>query len=215
MSTSVRPPDLRAARSAWRHLAPALLLLGALGRPATAHAAGHGGLVREFLAQTGHRVVVTLHREIGDLVEGLWMALWGETVGHASQGACAGLAVWDLAALALVAALVFAVVRVRNQTSRKRLDVARRMVEQGMEPPGDLLGDTTSGDLRRGVVLLFTGLGLLAASWAGGSTGHGPPSSAGLIPGFIGLGYLASHWLTRSDGLRSARRVERAPWEAE
>jgi len=190
------------------------LAAAAILQPGTAHAAlgraGQAGLVRELVAHTGHRVFAAVGRQLSDLVDGLLAGLWGETMGHAGNRACAGLAVWDLIALCLVAALVFAVVRVRNQTSRKRLEVARRMVEQGMEPPGDLLGDTTAGDLRRGIVLLFTGLGLLAASWFSGPAGHGPPSAAGFIPGFIGLGYLVSHWLSRGEEpqLRRAGRAE-------
>jgi hypothetical protein len=101
-----------------------------------------------------------------------------------------GFQVFDLAFLAVVALIVISAIRFRHATTRKRLDLARRMVEKGIEPPPELLGSNTGSDLRRGVVLVFTGVGLLVASLLGGSEGLSP---AGLIPGFIGIGYLVSH----------------------
>jgi hypothetical protein len=114
----------------------------------------------------------------------------GFDIGGGSGPRCAGFRACDLTFLAIVAVVIVAVVRLRHQTTRRRLDLARRMVEQGMEPPADLVGNSTGNDLRRGLVLVFTGLGLLGASFLGGK---GDLSPAGLIPGFIGLGYLASH----------------------
>jgi hypothetical protein len=101
-----------------------------------------------------------------------------------------GFRAFDLAFLGVVALIVISAIRFRHATMRKRLDLARRMVEKGIEPPPELLGSTTGSDLRRGVVLVFTGVGLLVASLLGGSQGLSP---AGLIPGFIGIGYLVSH----------------------
>jgi hypothetical protein len=103
---------------------------------------------------------------------------------------CAGFRACDLVFLGIVGAVIVAVLRLRHATQRRRLDLARRMVERGLEPPAELLGMPVRNDLRRGLVLLATGAGLLAASLMGGEQGVSP---AGLIPGFIGLGYLASH----------------------
>ncbi len=101
-----------------------------------------------------------------------------------------GFRAFDLAFLAVVALIVISAIRFRHATARNRLELARRMVEKGMEPSPELLGTTTGSDLRRGLVLVFTGVGLLLASLLGGSGGLSP---AGLIPGFIGIGYLISH----------------------
>ncbi len=101
-----------------------------------------------------------------------------------------GFRAFDLAFLGVVALIVISAIRFRHATQRRRLELARRMVEKGIEPPPELLGTTTGSDLRRGLVLVFTGVGLLAASILGGGDGLSP---AGLIPGFIGIGYLVSH----------------------
>ena len=66
--------------------------------------------------------------------------------------------------------------------------LTRYLIEQGMEPPAELFPTSAQGDLRRGIVLVFSGLGLLGASIS--MPGLGP---AGLIPGFVGLGYLVSY----------------------
>ena len=52
-----------------------------------------------------------------------------------------------------------------------------------------MVGAAGTNDLRRGLVLVSTGIGLSLASLMG----SGGMSPAGLIPGFIGLGYLVSH----------------------
>ncbi|PRQ09300.1 DUF6249 domain-containing protein [Enhygromyxa salina] len=101
-----------------------------------------------------------------------------------------GFRPFDLAFLAVVALIVISVIRFRHATTRHRLDLARRMVEKGIEPPPELVGANNGSDLRRGIVLVCTGLGLLLASMVGGSHSLSP---AGLIPGFIGIGYLVSH----------------------
>ena len=74
-----------------------------------------------------------------------------------------------------------------------------------MEPHDELVGATPEQDLRRGLVLVFAGGGLLAASFMGG---RGEMSPAGLIPGFIGFGYLVSYWLgvARRDRERERER---------
>ncbi|KIG13468.1 hypothetical protein DB30_08034 [Enhygromyxa salina] len=101
-----------------------------------------------------------------------------------------GFRPFDLAFLAVVALIVISVIRFRHATTRHRLDLARRMVEKGIEPPPELVGANNGSDLRRGLVLVCTGVGLLLASMFGASQSLSP---AGLIPGFIGIGYLVSH----------------------
>ncbi len=102
----------------------------------------------------------------------------------------------DLAVLALIAAVAFAFMRSRQIGEARRLEVAARMIEKGIEPPANLIGQDDHADLRRGVVLTSLGLGLVLAAWM---TGKAEASPLGLIPGFIGLGYLVSHRLTRAD----------------
>ncbi|MFO7564463.1 MAG: DUF6249 domain-containing protein [Enhygromyxa sp.] len=104
--------------------------------------------------------------------------------------ACGGFRAFDLAFLAVVALIVISAIRFRHATTRRRLELARKMVEKGIEPPPELVGAQTGSDLRRGLVLVFTGVGLLLASLLGGGKDLSP---AGLIPGFIGVGYLISH----------------------
>lgn len=114
--------------------------------------------------------------------------------------ACGGFRAFDFAFLAVVALIVISAVRFRHATTRRRLELARTMVEKGFEPPPELVGAHNGSDLRRGLVLVFTGVGLLLASALGGS---GELSPAGLIPGFIGIGYLVSHRFAVRGGGRS------------
>ncbi|HVI02752.1 MAG TPA: DUF6249 domain-containing protein [Enhygromyxa sp.] len=108
----------------------------------------------------------------------------------APQAPAGGFRAFDLAFLAVVALIVISAIRFRHATTRRRLDLARKMVEKGIEPPPELVGAHNGSDLRRGLVLVFTGIGLLLASLLGGGKDLSP---AGLIPGFIGIGYLVSH----------------------
>jgi len=103
---------------------------------------------------------------------------------------CSGFRAFDLAFLAVVALVVIAAIRFRHATARRRLELASRMVEKGIEPPPELVGHQRGNDLRRGLVLVCTGVGLTLASWLSSGGGVSP---AGLIPGFIGIGYLVSH----------------------
>ncbi len=128
---------------------------------------------------------------------GLLGSFWGG-VDPARTPGCAGgggSLVLDVAFLALLVIAVIAVVRIRQRTEQNRLELARKYIEKGMNPPATLFPSAAGNDLRRGIVLVFTGLGLLCASlvasgWSHGVQGLGP---AGLIPGFIGLGYLVSY----------------------
>ncbi len=147
---------------------------------------------------------------LGDLVEGLAGSVrgcltsagllgsfWGGVDPTTARADCtsAGSLVLDVAFLALLVIAVIAVVRIRQSSEQNRLALARQYIEKGMNPPPTLFPSAAGNDLRRGIVLVFTGLGLLCASlmasgWSHGVQGLGP---AGLIPGFIGLGYLVSY----------------------
>jgi hypothetical protein len=91
--------------------------------------------------------------------------------------------------LALAALVVIALGRMRLSAEHKRLDLARRLIEQGIEPPQDLLAAPARNDLRRGLVLGFAGLGLVIAGMLLGDRGL---AAGGLVPAFIGGGYLVS-----------------------
>jgi hypothetical protein len=120
---------------------------------------------------------------------------------ESEPSACAGgFRAFDFAFLAVVALVVISAIRSRHAIAGRRLELARRMVEKGIEPPPELVGTPNRSDLRRGLVLVFTGIGLLLASWLGGGAHLSP---AGLIPGFIGLGYLVSHRFAVRSGARS------------
>lgn len=128
---------------------------------------------------------------------GLLGSFWGGVDPAVAQahGSSAGSLVLDVAFLALLVIAVVAVVRIRQSSEQSRLELARQYIEKGMNPPPTLFPSAAGNDLRRGIVLVFTGLGLLCASlvasgWSHGVQGLGP---AGLIPGFIGLGYLVSY----------------------
>jgi hypothetical protein len=100
--------------------------------------------------------------------------------------------------LGVVALVLVAALRFRYAASAQRIDLARRMVERGMMPPEDIFSSSSRNDLRRGLVLLGAGAGLLAYGFA---SNPDTPSVAGLIPSFIGIGYLLSHRFAR--GTRS------------
>ena len=153
----------------------------------------------------GGNLDVHLHHGVDLLVElcdfGLG-TLWAESLGflglhpHEASPPCAGFRVVDFGFIALAALAIVLALRFRHTTQKRRLELARQMVERGMEPPDHLLGRDGSADMRRGLVLVFSGLGIVLASFLG----RGEASAAGLVPGFIGLGYLASHFFARRDG---------------
>lgn len=117
---------------------------------------------------------------------------------HAGVNAveCHDLRGVGFAFLGLAAVVVIAVGRMRLATEQRRLDVARRLIERGFEPPAGLLTGPAGRDLRKGVVMVFAGLGLVIAGMMLGDRGM---AAGGLIPAFIGIGYLVSHRLATSD----------------
>jgi hypothetical protein len=119
-----------------------------------------------------------------------WLFEPSSPVGSADR--CGGLRGVAFAVLGLAAIVMIAIGRMRMATEHKRLDVARRLVEQGIEPPQGLLMGPARNDMRRGIVLMFAGVGLFVA---GVLAGHRALMATGLVPEFIGIGYLLSYWL--------------------
>lgn len=119
---------------------------------------------------------------------------WLEIQVGGDPASCTSVRGFGVAFLALAALVVIALGRMRLSAEHKRLDLARRLVEQGLEPPSGLLSAPARADLRRGLVLGFAGLGLVLA---GGLLGDRGLAAGGLVPAFIGAGYLASFRLAR------------------
>ena len=198
-SPSTVPDFLRSLWQVSRALAVAIG--GALGLPAEAHADGlFRGCVQVQTVTSS--AILNLGSTLGSLrgqIRNLWWSvsdsssLWEAHVGSTGRGRC-GIGLEDIAIFAVLGTVLITMIRARRATIRQRLDLARAMVERGQEPPTDLLSPP-GNDLHRGFVLIFAGLGLLAASYVSRGTELSP---GGLIPLFIGLGYLLSHRFARS-----------------
>lgn len=106
-----------------------------------------------------------------------------------SSAPCGGLQGVGFAVLALVALVTIALGRMRLQTESKRLDLAQRLVEQGIDPPPGLLMGPARNDLRKGIVLGFAGVGLFVSGLMLGDRGL---AAGACVPAFIGVGYLLS-----------------------
>lgn len=182
-------------------LVPTSLALAVLGWSAEAQAAFPN--VGSILGDVGWdglhvtEVIAGVAGSIRGCSQGVFGSFWGGVDPSVTNGNCpgSGSLVLDIAFLALLVIGVIAVVRIRQRSEQNRLDLARQYIERGMEPPPTLFPSAAGNDLRRGIVLMFSGVGLLVASlvasgWSAGVQGLG---SAGLIPGFIGLGYLVSY----------------------
>lgn len=182
-SRSVRNPALRAVSA----FAP-LLAYASFGSGEAHAATGVGALVTGIASDSCN------------LGQTLLSALWGDIVVVSTPSAlpaCGSSILLDLGFLAILVLAVIAVVRIRHHTERGRLELARRYIEQGIEPPESLFPSAARADLRRGIVLIAAGLGMVAASALMGQSTHSSSSlsnfgPAGLIPGFVGLGYLVS-----------------------
>lgn len=171
---------------------PALALVVAyVGGVAEAHAAWGGLSAENLVTSVAH---TTFHHCVSDvsLFGGVFASPMAEGV------SCQSSWLFDLGALGLFFTTVVVIMRMRLRAEENRLDLARRYVEQGIEPPGNLFPSAARSDLRRGVVLIFAGLGLLATAGGGGQLGP-----VGLIPGFIGLGYIVSYALSQRLGRKS------------
>jgi hypothetical protein len=91
--------------------------------------------------------------------------------------------------------------RFRTTKERERHETLRRMVEKGMELPPELLVAPVgrpASDLRRGLVLVGLGVGLIVLIL---SAGHAQRYWAvGLIPALMGGGYLVTWRLSDREG---------------
>lgn len=110
---------------------------------------------------------------------------------------CSSFSGMGIAFLGLAAVVVVALARFRSQLEQRRLELARHFVEAGREVPRELLAGLARNDLRRGLVLEFASLGLLAAALVSGERWLAP---SGLVPAFIGIGYLVSYRVARRGG---------------
>lgn len=187
----------------WAALLPPLcaaLAFGVLGAP-VAHAQPHVGaaaapaLSTELFSLAGESVTQLFCLDAS--FDGLsWGGLgWTESAnpgGPGHGGPPRGLPILGLGLLGLAAVVVLALGRMRLANEHKRLDVAQRLIEQGVEPPASLLANPVRNDLRKGIVLLFAGGGLLAAGLLTADRGM---AAGALVPEFIGAGYLVSYWL--------------------
>ncbi|MEM7159221.1 MAG: DUF6249 domain-containing protein [Myxococcota bacterium] len=131
-----------------------------------------------------------------DSIYSVGVALGFDPHGSANAADCHDLRGVGFAFLGLAAVVVIAVGRMRLATEQRRLEVARRLIERGMELPAGLLTAPARRDLRKGIVLVFAGLGLVVAGMMLGDRGM---AAGGLIPAFIGIGYLISHRLATGE----------------
>jgi hypothetical protein len=122
---------------------------------------------------------------------------------HGSALECHDLRGVGFAFLGLAAVVVIAVGRMRLATEQRRLELARKLIEKGFEPPDGLFSAPVRRDLRKGVVLVFAGLGLVVAGMMLGDRGM---AAGGLVPAFIGIGYLVSYRLATAEANADARR---------
>jgi hypothetical protein len=170
--------------------------VGVTTATSVAHAAPCDGLAQSELLE---RSLDVLELGIACVDQISSFAGWIDLQTGGDPGACGTTRGFGLAFLALSALVVIALGRMRLVTEQKRLDLARRLVEQGLEPPAGLLTAPAKNDMRRGVVLVAAGLGLLVAGVVLGDRGL---AAGGLVPAFIGVGYLVSFRLAMRGGPR-------------
>lgn len=125
---------------------------------------------------------------------------------HRSAVECHDLRGVGFAFLGLAAVVAIAIGRMRLATEQRRLEVARKLIEKGFEPPDGLFTAPARRDLRKGVVLVFAGLGLVVAGMMLGDRGM---AAGGLIPAFIGIGYLVSYRLATAEANAEANSGRR------
>jgi hypothetical protein len=177
-------------RNFWNRVFPALSALMVAGVGGIAEASN--GCAPLLQSQAAAHASLQAHAGAhAQLMTGVWeLARWIEP--HSARPCGSGLghvAVFGVIALVFIAALRF-----RYAANAARMDLARRMVERGMTPPSEIFSANPRNDLRRGLVLLGAGAGLLVYGFA---SNPDAPSVAGLIPSFIGIGYLLSHRFAR------------------
>ena len=105
-----------------------------------------------------------------------------------------------IAIMLIPVAIVLIVLRHRREMAAQKLRTIAELVSKGASLPAQLLLDSPQkpgvADLRRGLVLAFTGMGaVIFAFTLPDHEGWG----VGLLPLFAGLGYLATWLFSRSD----------------
>lgn len=160
---------------------PAMLQAFAAGAAALSHGAGQG------VSRLG-----VIGARLGD---GFSFALGGA---HADPAACASIQGIGFAVLGVAALLIVALARMRICAEHRRLDVARRLIERGLPVPDGLVVAPARRDLRRGVVLVCSGIGVCIAGLLLADRGLG---ATGLVPAFIGVGYLVAYRLAVGEAL--------------
>ncbi|RMG94630.1 MAG: hypothetical protein D6705_15695 [Deltaproteobacteria bacterium] len=118
---------------------------------------------------------------------------------------CPGGGPRTLAFVSIFGAVVVLVAWMRLAAENRRLDVVRRLVEAGRDVPPQLLTGTAIMDLRRGIVLMAAGVGLVLAGWLV----HSRAWAVGIVPACIGMGYLVSYRLGLRRTFGDARSEER------
>lgn len=116
--------------------------------------------------------------------------------------------------LMLAPVLIVAILlRYRHVQTQARYRMLLQLADKGVALPPQLLEEPrqANGERRRGLVLIATGLGLMAMFLTlPGGPDHGIDASSlwgiGLLPLIVGLGYLASWWLNGRDARGDAPR---------
>lgn len=111
---------------------------------------------------------------------------------HATE--CSSNGIVGVAFLVLATLLFLSFGRMRHQLERRKLDLARNCIEQGLEVPDGLLGQSARSDLRRGSTLTLLGMGIAAYGALFRDTSV---AALGVVPAFVGVGYLVAFWLWR------------------
>jgi len=105
--------------------------------------------------------------------------------------------------------IVLITLRYRYQQTQARYQMLLQLADKGVDLPAQLLIEpqVAYSERRRGLVLISTGLGLMAMLLAlpiqlDNGRSIGGLWGLGLLPLMIGLGYLASWWLNRRGDVR-------------
>ena len=105
--------------------------------------------------------------------------------------------------------IVLILLRYRFQQTQARYRTLLQLADKGVELPPQLLVEphTAYSERRRALVLIATGLGLMAMFLAlpirlDNGLGASSLWGIGLLPLMIGLGYLASWWLNQRESTR-------------
>lgn len=103
---------------------------------------------------------------------------------------------------ACVIGVVALILVFRSRNERTRHETIRLAIEKGVEIPSELLlpSPRRRSDVRRGLVLVSGGFGLLIVLWLTSDPGE-RSWAIGIFPLMVGLGYLAAWWIERGNKL--------------